>query len=183
MNQQVDLRVAVGSHNPAKIEAARAAFRQLHLPVLVTGHDAPSGVSSQPFSDEETLSGALNRAKKVLTLTACDFGIGLEGGVIETAHGMLLCNYAVIATRDGNIGIGGGVRVALPNKVAEQVRGGSELGDVIDAWHGGKDIRRGDGTIGILTRGQITRSQMFRDAILCALAPFLDHLMTAEVLE
>lgn len=167
----------VGSTNPAKLDAVRQALAQLNLTTKVTSHEARSGVSNQPFSDEETLQGAVNRAKDVLARTDSNWGIGLEGGVIDTAHGMLLCNYAVAAARDGRIGVGGGVRVALPDVVAEQVRGGRELGDVIDEWHGGKDIRKGEGTIGILTHGHITRAHMFRDAVLCAMSPFLTEVL------
>lgn len=165
--------IAVGSKNPAKYDAVQQAFGQLDVAINIVRIDAPSGVSNQPFSDDETMQGAVNRAKVALAEANSDWGIGLEGGVIETVHGMLLCNYAAVAAKDGTTGVGGGVRVALPEAVARRVRQGLELGDVIDEWSGGTDIRKGEGTIGILTRGHITRSQMFRDAILCALAPYM----------
>ena len=39
-----------------------------------------SGVSPQPFSDEETIQGAINRARAAVKETGADIGIGLEGG-------------------------------------------------------------------------------------------------------
>ncbi|GAX90221.1 DUF84 family protein [Effusibacillus lacus] len=60
------LRVAVGSSNPAKVKAVQAAFEALGHQVHVVGFDVESGVSAQPFSDEETVEGALNRAKAAI---------------------------------------------------------------------------------------------------------------------
>ena len=42
---------------------------QLHLSV-------PSGVANQPFSDEETMQGAINRAKRALEEGEAPIGIG-----------------------------------------------------------------------------------------------------------
>jgi len=84
------LRVAVGSKNPAKIKAVHAAFERMQMEVEVVGIDVPSGVAAQPFSDEETITGAVNRAKAVIG--DFDYGIGLEGGVAESSFGLFLCN-------------------------------------------------------------------------------------------
>ena len=48
----------------------------------ITSLSVPSGVSAQPFSDEETMQGAINRAKRALEEGA-PIGIGLEGGVMK----------------------------------------------------------------------------------------------------
>lgn len=165
------LRVALGSKNPAKLRAVQSAFERMGIAVEVTGIDTPSKVSDQPFSDEETIQGALNRAKG-----ACgsfDYGIGLEGGVAETPYGLFLCNWGAIVNQEGQAGIGGGVRVQLPEEIAEQVRSGQELGSVIDDWACGQDIKKKEGTIGILTQNHITRSKMFEDVVICAFSRFM----------
>lgn len=166
------LRIAVGSKNPAKLAAVRAAFERLDMNAEVIGIDAPSGVADQPFSDEETMQGAVNRAQHVVD-ESFDYGIGLEGGVVETPYGLFLCNFGAVVSRDGTIGVGGGVRIQLPTEVAEKVRNGQELGSVIDGWAGGLDIKKKEGTIGILTRNHITRSKMFEDVVICAFSRFM----------
>lgn len=170
------LRVGIGSTNPAKINAVRAAFEMLEWAAEVTGIDMESGVSAQPFSDEETILGAVLRAKSVMAAgnSEYDYGIGLEGGVVETPHGLFLCNWGAVADRQGKVGIGGGHRVQLPPAIVESLYNGEEMKTVIDRLIGDKDIHQKEGTIGVLTHNRITRQSMFRDVVICALARFLN---------
>lgn len=166
------LKIAVGSKNPSKIKAARAAFARMNLAATIIGIDATSGVSAQPFSDQETIEGAVNRAKTVID--GFDYAIGLEGGVTELPpFGLFLCNWAAVANRAGEVGIGGGHRLQLPDDIASALRSGKELGDIIDQWAGANQIRSRQGTIGVLTGNRMTRADVFEDAILCAFSPFL----------
>lgn len=68
------MRVAIGSKNPAKINAVKNVFKDEIISV-----DAESGVSEQPMSDEETIKGAINRAIQAAELGEAEIGIGLEG--------------------------------------------------------------------------------------------------------
>ncbi len=167
------LKIAVGSHNPAKLDAVAMAFSKLGYTAQIKGLDVPSGVSPQPLSDEETIQGAVNRAKAVLEKGPFDYGIGLEGGLAKTAYGTFLCNWGAVVNREGIIGIAGGLRILLPDEVLARIEQGYELGDVIDEWAGGKDIKKNEGTIGVLTHGHITRRQMFQDVTICAFSMFL----------
>ncbi|WP_134700929.1 DUF84 family protein [Ammoniphilus sp. YIM 78166] len=167
------MNIAVGSHNPAKLDAVEMAFSKLEYTAQITGLDVPSDVSPQPLSDEETIQGAINRAKAVLEQGAFDYGIGLEGGLVKTAYGTFLCNWGAVVNRKGVMGIAGGLRILLPDEVVARIEQGYELGDLIDEWAGGKDIRKNEGTIGILTHGHITRRQMFQDVTICAMSKFL----------
>lgn len=164
------MNVGIGSKNHAKIEAVVHAFAQLNTPAHVKGVNAPSGVSNQPMTDRETLEGAMNRARWTLEAEPFDIAVGLEGGVDETPFGMILCNWCAVLDKCGRIGIGGGVRILVPDDIAEKIRSGRELGDVIDQFADGHDIRNGEGTIGILTAGHISRSEMFKDSIICAMS-------------
>ena len=79
-----ELIVAVGSQNPVKLEATRRAFQSVftHRSVRVVGVNAASGVPDQPFGDEETKRGAMNRATQALrAVDNASFGAGLEGGL------------------------------------------------------------------------------------------------------
>jgi inosine/xanthosine triphosphatase len=63
------LRVAVGTKNPCKIKAVECALRRVaqcnaqKFTFQVRGFNVDSGVSSQPWNDEETKLGAMNRAR------------------------------------------------------------------------------------------------------------------------
>jgi hypothetical protein len=56
-------RAAVGSTNPAKLEAVHRALARLAPGCAVESVDVPSGVGRQPFGDEETRTGARMRAR------------------------------------------------------------------------------------------------------------------------
>ncbi|WAH35166.1 inosine/xanthosine triphosphatase [Alicyclobacillus dauci] len=166
------MKIAVGTKNPAKLQAVTLAFEKMGYNATITGVNVPSDVSDQPFSDDETVRGAINRATAALAAGAYDFGIGLEGGVVDTKYGMMLSNWCAIVSPQEPVSLGGGVRMLLPETIAAEVRQGRELGHVIDDWAGRHDVAKGEGTIGILTHGHITRSAMFRDAVICAFSPF-----------
>lgn len=170
------LRVAVGSTNPVKIKAVCSAFAKMGLDAEVTGVEVDSKVSEQPFSDEETIEGAINRARAALKSAQgapFDYGIGLEGGVVQTPYGMFVCNWGAVVNAREVTGIGGGHRVLLPPALVDGLNKGEELGDVIDVWAGGKNIKKKEGTIGILTGNHITREAMFHDVVITAFTRFL----------
>ena len=60
------MKIFVGSANPVKVNAVLAAAIETWLDVEAQGFSVESGVSDQPFSDEETKQGAINRAKAAL---------------------------------------------------------------------------------------------------------------------
>ncbi len=63
----------------------------------------------------------------------------------------------------------------LPEKIASRLRGGEELGNVIDEIENGQGIKFNQGTIGVLTKGAVKREDEFVTAILLALARFLSR--------
>lgn len=92
------IRISVGSSNPAKIRAAEQAIRrclsssthkqqQQQIELNIEGFDVESGVSDQPYGDEETILGAKTRAlcayKEYRIKYKCKphISIGMEGGL------------------------------------------------------------------------------------------------------
>ncbi|WP_370621812.1 DUF84 family protein [Bacillus sp. JCM 19034] len=76
--------VAIGSKNPAKVHAVQTTL--IHERLQFVTVSAESNVSSQPFSDEETILGARNRAlNSFKKLNSLNLAFGLEGGVVETS--------------------------------------------------------------------------------------------------
>lgn len=153
------LIIGVGSKNPAKLKAVERFCGPLGHQMMSV--DAPSGVSSQPIGDEETMQGAVGRARTVLDRSQADIGIGLEGGVMDIGSEMYLCNWGALAVRGAETITASGARILLPHELAIGIREGRELGDVIDDYARKVNVRQGEGTIGILTNGHVSRDDMF----------------------
>ncbi|MEH7181302.1 DUF84 family protein [Neobacillus vireti] len=153
------MKVIIGSNNPAKVAAVKRSFHNQQTEFLSL--DIPSGVSEQPFSDEETIKGAINRAVGAMQMGNGDIGIGLEGGVQESAHGLLLCNWGALASKNREPIIAGGARLLLPEEIAGRLRAGEELGPVMVDYAKKENVRKNEGAIGIFTNGLINRSEMF----------------------
>ncbi len=166
--------IAVGSRNQPKLEAARLVFLPIWPRAEIIAAPVPSGVSDQPWGDEEAARGAVNRARAALAAAGADIGVGLEGGVEEGPGGLLyLSGWGAVATRDGRLGVGGGGRTLLPPELAEMLRSGVELGPAIDAWLHRQGVRHAEGTVGVLTGGYLVRAASFANLLLHALAPIL----------
>jgi inosine/xanthosine triphosphatase len=165
--------IAVGSANPVKLAAARAVLAWAAPGSTVTSVTVPSGVPDQPFGDEETITGARNRARAAREALDADLGLGLEGGVVDSAAGMRSCAWCVVVHRDGREGIGGSLAMPLPDAVARMIRGGEELGHAMDALVAEVGTKHGKGAVGILTAGRIDRQGAYEVLVTYALAPFV----------
>jgi inosine/xanthosine triphosphatase len=165
--------VAVGSLNPVKIGAARTCIHRLAPHVDVRGVAAESGVPDQPWGDDETIRGAVARAHAARSTLDADWGIGIEGGVVDAGDVVRTCAWAAIVSREGREGIGGSLSLALPAAVGELVRGGMELGHAMDALTGEPKVKQGVGAVGILTLGLITRQQAYETLVAYAMVPLL----------
>ncbi|MBU5212613.1 DUF84 family protein [Heyndrickxia oleronia] len=155
------MKIAIGSVNPAKVKAVEEACKEQDIDVIITPMSVPSGVSNQPFSDEETIQGAVNRATNCLLEENIEIGIGLEGGVVETPFGLFVCNWGALVVKGESPIIAGGARIRLPEDVAERLRKGEELGPVMEDVSKVRNVSKKEGAIGIFTNNVITRDEMF----------------------
>ncbi|MDC2864991.1 DUF84 family protein [Bacillus sp. BP-3] len=151
------MKVAVGSKNKVKINAVKQVLTEAEIVSLAV----PSHVSAQPFSDEETLQGASNRAKLALAEGKADIGIGLEGGVMHTDHGLFMCNWGALATKEGKLFTAGGARMKLPDEFIQPLEEGKELSEVMEDYTKQRDIRSNEGAIGIFTNNYVDRTDLF----------------------
>ncbi len=166
-------RIVVASENPVKVRAALNGFRRVfpNETFEVVGVSVPSGVSPQPFSDEETLRGARNRARIAReTVPEAVAWVGMEGGVEERPEG--LASFAwIIVLSNGLEGQGRTGVFILPGCVADRVRRGVELGHAIDEAFGRTGAKRAGGAIGMLTHGAMDRVELYEHAVVLALLP------------
>jgi inosine/xanthosine triphosphatase len=171
-------RVAVGSKNPVKVAAVRAVMTRLGSTAVVEGVAVASGVPDQPFGDDETIRGALERAREARRALDADVGVGIEGGVVEMADGSLrTCAWAAVVVRDGRHGVGGSLAMPLPDSVARLIRErGMELGHAMDQLTGQHNVKQGSGAVGILTRGLVARQGAYEVLVAYAAGKFLVEL-------
>ena len=172
--------VIVASKNPVKIQAAREGFARMFpsQEFEFQGVSTPSGVSDQPFSSEETLQGAYNRASGARDLLPqADYWVGIEGGVEKasaalTAGELHVFAWVVILDRGALTGKGCTGVFALPAKVADLVHAGIELGVADDMVFGRTNSKQGNGAVGLLTGDVIDRAAYYVHAVILALIPF-----------
>lgn len=153
------MKIIIGSKNPTKIKAVENIFLNTEIISL----DVPSQVSVQPFSDEETMNGAINRAKQCASYDAV--GIGLEGGVMHIDDKLYLCNWGALATSEGKVYVASGARIPLPNEIDVQLKAGFELGDLMDIYSEKQGVRNKEGAVGIFTKEFVTRHEMFAHVV------------------
>ena len=167
------MKIAVGSTNPTKLKAVRAAVRRVWPQAEIVGVNVPSGVSAMPLSDPECLAGARRRAHAARVALAAEVGVGLEGGVNEEPAGLMLAGWVVVAHEDGREGVACTAKLPLPPRIAARIRAGEELGPVMDEVLNAANTRQHGGAIGALTGGLVPRDQAFAMAVIYALAPFV----------
>lgn len=171
------LTIAVGSKNPAKIRAVKEAFCLAYpmKALIVQGIDAQSQVADQPLSDAETKQGALNRVQDAKAkYPGADFYVALEAGIDDSmTYAWMIIENNPVDEKNLIRGQSRSAGLELPQRVLEKVNQGKELGDVMDEEFSTTNVKQAGGAISLFTNGLITRSSVYQDAILLALAPFL----------
>lgn len=167
------MKVAVGSTNPVKVTAVATMFSRVWPEAEIAPVAVPSGVRAMPLSDEETITGARNRAASARAELDADFGVGLEGGVQAESFGLVLQGWVVIVDRHGRHGIGGCSRLQLPSAIAQRIVTGEELGYIMDDILNDHNTKQKGGAVGALTNNLVVRGEAFATAVAYALAPFV----------
>lgn len=174
--------VFVGSSNPVKIKAAKLAVMGLWPDAHVSGFEVQSGVSHQPRSDQETRTGAEERAKQALkqglssyqaaqthdgkskddlNLGFSAIGIGMEGGVFDYDGELWATVWASVADPTGRLVSANGSRFQVPELIAKPIRQGGEMGPVVAEISGIDEIKKKQGMIGLVTNEYVTRTEEY----------------------
>lgn len=176
------MKIIVASKNPIKVEAVKEILRD--YPDLscyeVIGIETNSGVSKQPKSLEETVQGAINRARTAFN--NCIYSFGIESGLMvvpRTRTGSM--DFCACAIYDGkNYHLGLSCAFEFPIKVTQMIH---EQGiDANEAFYKcglttNEKIGLSEGAIGILTKGRMSRKDYTKQAIQMALV----HLENKEL--
>lgn len=163
-------RVAVGSTNPAKIKAVRRAFDELYRADFELCPLETDGGDAQPWGEDATRHGAIQRARQALADENADWGIGLEGGMVRDDGGILVTSWIAACHTDGGLGLARTASFYLPGEITELVLAGHELADAWQQARGIEHIGRNGGTVGLLTHGRIDRARLYGEAVVLAVA-------------
>ncbi len=171
------MKVIVGSVNPVKINSVKQAFSKAFADVVfeVEGISSESGVPEQPVGDSQTFHGAVNRAEYIYEKQPnADFWVGIEGGIeIDEEDDMEAFAWVYIKSSQ----LHGKAKTAnfyIPKEVSNLVKDGIELGHADDMVFGKSNSKQTSGSVGILTKGLLNRTEYYEHAVLLALIPFLN---------
>ena len=169
------MKVLIGTKNPVKIEGVKQALEKYYTDVKIEGISVDSEVGDQPM-DKEILVGAKNRVKNLKAYAKqnnidVDFYIAIEGGTTYLLGDWIVLNIAVIEDKKENLSIGTSQGMPVPERYVEEAKK-SEFSKVMDKVFNknkiGKDLN--ETTIeSILTKNEISRIDMIRDATIMAL--------------
>jgi len=176
------MKIIVGSKNPNKVEAVREAFGSFKefRDIEIVSLSADSGVGEQPKTMEDTVNGAMNRARNAFI--DCDLSVGIESGIFKvpnTKSGYM--DSTICALFDGkNYHLGGSPTFEYPKSMVDLVL--NEGHDISQAAKkigltNNSDVGDAEGIIGILSNGVLDRKSYTKPAVITAIIHLLhpDH--------
>ena len=166
------MKILIGTKNPGKIEGARLAFEKYFENVQIEGISVESEVSAQPVN-KEIFQGAKNRIKNLKKYAKqnnlkADYYIASEAGITDLLGEWIDINAVVIEDAEGYQSVGTSQGFQIPQKYVQEIKE-TELGKVMDKIFDKQQLGQGKGGINFLTRGEISRIQLTKDAFLMAL--------------
>lgn len=167
-------KIIIASKNPVKISAVKQGFRKMlqAMEFEYISDSIASDVSDQPMTDEETFSGALNRANNASKKhPGADYWVGIEGGLQETDHRLQAFAWVCVLSKN-KMGKARTATFLLPPEIVKLIHDGMELGDADDIVFKRSNSKQKDGAVGILTGNVIDRTKYYREAVILALIPF-----------
>jgi inosine/xanthosine triphosphatase len=172
------MKILMGTKNPGKIEGARQAFEKYFDNIDIEGIAVESNVGAQPVN-EEILQGAKNRIKNLKKYAnnnniKADFYIASEAGITNLLGEWIDINAVVIEDSKGFQSIGTSQGFPIPDKYIEEIKQ-TELGKVMDRLFRGKELGKGKGGISFLTKDEVTRIDLTRNAFIMALTRFINE--------
>lgn len=168
------MKINVGSQNNVKVNAVREIIRDYNFlsNADVSGIKVNSEVSDQPKSIDETIRGAINRARNAFQ--NCNYSFGLEDGLMQVPNTktnyMNICACAIYDGQNYHIGLSSAFE--YPYDVTKLVF--DEGLDINQAFHKvgltkNPKVGSAEGAIGILTHGRLPRKEHNKQAITMAL--------------
>lgn len=171
------MKILMGTKNPGKIEGAKQAFEKYFTDIEIEGISVESEVSNQPIN-EEIFKGAKNRVKNLKKYAIeknieADFYIASEAGITNVLGDWIDINAVVIEDSKGFQSVGTSQGFPIPEKYIEEIKE-TELGKVMDKIFSGNELSKGKGGISILTKDEISRIDLTKNAFIMALTSHIN---------
>lgn len=180
------MKINIGTTNKAKIEAVCEILKEYpHLSAAeVAGVQTDSGVSDQPKSLDETIEGAMNRARTAKG--DAEYGLGIESGLMAVPNSksgyMDVCACMIYDGKEFHLGLSSAWEFPDPNVTKLMLEKGMDMSQA--ANHVGLTnnpaIGSAEGVISLLTNGKIDRKEYTKQALRMALI-HIDVLETGPV--
>lgn len=170
------MKITVGSKNKTKVTSVRDAvlmYPHLFPNPEVVGIDVQVDVYGHPKSIEETVAGAIERARQAFV--DCEYSVGLEGGLIavpESVSGYM--ETGACAIYDGTqFSLGLAPSFEWPKPVTEMILSGEADGSAAFKKLGFTEHEKlgamDGGIIGMLTDGKMSREDFSKYSIMMAI--------------
>lgn len=170
------MKVGVGSKNITKIAAVRdavALYPQLFPDAEVIGVDVQIEEFGHPKNIDETVRGAVDRARQAFS--GFDYGFGLEGGLLAVPHSVTgYMETSACAVFDGvDVHLGLAPAFEWPTQVTQMIlRGEADASRAFKLLGLTEHEKLGaveGGITGVLTYGKVPREDFVKYSILMAL--------------
>ncbi len=164
------MKVPVGTKNPVKMHAVKNIFTRVYDVVEVSMVNVKSGVPAQPFG-HDVIIGAKHRAERAFVLLKdADLGVGIESGLFDFRD--VLLDVQICSIFDGSIHtVGASPGFGYPRTVLDGIKGGREVGSIMEELSGVVGIGKKMGAIGYLSKGLIDRTHFTELCVIMALIP------------
>jgi len=169
------MKVYVASVKAPKVDAVKEIAEEYDslAGAEVIGIEVETGVSEQPLTVEETVQGAINRAKMAFRDDAT-YSFGIESGMVEVSQSrsghIHIIAAAIHDGSDMHLGLAGGYEIpeVLQNIIEEK---GVKLSEAckLSGLTDDPDIGASVGIIHLLTGGRLDRKGYTKQALIMAM--------------
>lgn len=169
-------RVCVGSTNKVKIQVAQQAFEKVWPDKSweVYGCEVASGVSEQPRSEYETMSGAFGRVSQAIaSAPGIDYAVGMERGLKQVDSMTMECGWIAVVDREGRLGWGSTANIMVPRAFRVLLSRGMDLNQAIEKIFGITGAGSAGGYFGVMTNNALPWREAYRNGTIFALARFV----------
>lgn len=170
--------VIIGTNNEGKVKSANEALKKYYEEFELIKKGVESEVSDEPVNDE-IYEGAKNRVKNLKEYakkenTTADLYISVESGITNKFGKWTIINVAVIEDKNGFQSMGLSQGFEVPEKYVNEIIEG-DLCKLMDKLFNVENIGAREGGVSLLTKGEITRYDLSRDAFIMALIPHINN--------
>lgn len=159
------VKINLGTNNEVKVDVVDDVLSRFFECEI--NRENVEDIDAQPFN-EEIIKGARKRA---CVKDDFDYGVGIESGIINAEEGNYSVEFCAIDDREGKETTGHGPGFLIPEDWVDDLRDGVTLQNKIKVMFDGYEDDLG--AIGLLTNGEVTRTDCIESAIMTAMIPRL----------